>query len=159
MHNQPHTLETRQKISESVSKSENAGRPTGILVSEETRQRMSQAKISAPKLGHYRSKNAFSEIFPESKMTYGQGYNAVIDGKKIYIKGSTLLKKTNDWRFGIRKNKRCDIFALIAFDNPTDSNVVHLWMVPAHLISDKAMIAISEGSKAKFAEYKVDLEK
>ena len=159
MHDMPHTIEARRKISESLNKSKNVGRPKGMIISEETRQKMSQSKIGAynKRLHRNIARIAFKKIFPMSEKTYGNKYNAIYQDKKIQIKGSTQNEKGR-WYFNVRKNANCDTFALFAYDNVHDANLIHLWMVPAKILQHLSVVAISKGSFYKFEDYEINLE-
>jgi hypothetical protein len=59
------------------------------------------------------------------------------------------------WQFEIRKNKVPHFFIFVAFDNRTDLNLLHIWLIPGPLINTKTGIVISNTPEglAKWSKY------
>lgn len=81
-------------------------------------------------------------------------------GKKIDVKTSSTYMKIGRhpyWIFHINKNKIADYFICVAFDNRTDLNPLHMWMIPGKDVNDKIGISIAETKIHKWDKYKMDL--
>jgi hypothetical protein len=86
------------------------------------------------------------------------GYDCVCSlGNKIDVKSACLRQNKSSpcWEFTIRRNKVPNYFALLAFDNITDLNPMHLWLVPGEVINDKTSITITNTPRilAKWENY------
>lgn len=85
-------------------------------------------------------------------------------GKKIDVKSSTAYVRqnkhslVNDWSFQIRENKVADYFICIAFDNRTDINPIHMWMIPGNEINHMPKIGISSSTIHKWDKWKRSIE-
>lgn len=157
----PHTPEACLAISRGLTASDKTiGRPKGIPVSEETRQKMREACDGRHMtlFGVRIAENIFKGMYPDAVPAgWKEKWDFMLDGERIDVKASTISRKTKDWRFNIRKNTDCDQFALMAFDNAKDRNLVHLWMLPVTVISHQTGVSISEATKSKWMKYAVDL--
>lgn len=160
-HNKPHSPESCLAISRGLAASDKTiGRPKGIPVSEETRQLMREACDGRHMtlFGVHIAENIFKGMYPKAiPAKWKDKYDFILNGARIDVKGSSISRKTHDWRFSIRRNTGCNIFALMAFDNAKDRNLVHLWMIPTALISHLTGVSISEATASKWSEYEVDL--
>lgn len=92
---------------------------------------------------------------------HNPGYDIVCNkGMKIDVKSVCITlnnKKYPHWAFDIRKNITADYFILVAFDNRTDLNPLHLWMIPGHVLNDKSGTSISLSTIHKWDKYKKDI--
>lgn len=82
-------------------------------------------------------------------------------GKKIDVKtSSTLLEgdKYPHWGFKIKRNTTADFFICVAFDNRTDLNPLHLWMIPGKEINNHSGIQISPSTIHKWDKWKRDID-
>ncbi|MCK4666899.1 hypothetical protein KAU33_09130 [Candidatus Dependentiae bacterium] len=81
--------------------------------------------------------------------------------KKIDVKtSSTRSKKGKNpcWGFEINLNKTADFFILVAFDNRTDLNPLHIWMIPGHEINYRTGKSISLSTIHKWDKWKRDIK-
>lgn len=89
------------------------------------------------------------------------GYDYICSkGYKIDVKASCVIqpKWTSPyWGFGIRRNNIADYFLCIAFDNRTDLNILHTWLIPALVVVDKLMLHVGCGTRSqlKYKEYEI----
>ncbi|MCK4666881.1 hypothetical protein KAU33_09040 [Candidatus Dependentiae bacterium] len=95
-------------------------------------------------------------------MPYGfSGYDFICNkNKKIDVKtSSTHLNhgKYPCWKFDINKNTIPDFFILVAFDNRTDLNPIHLWMIPGKELNQKGSRTISLSTIHKWDKFKKDI--
>ena len=91
---------------------------------------------------------------------HNPGYDFICGkGYLIDVKSATLREKRNYWGFGINKNKIADYFLCLAFDNRTDLNPEHIWLIPSDIVNDKTGIGISPSTINKWNEYKLDINK
>lgn len=161
MDRSPHTLEGRSNISKGLLNSDKTiGRPVGTPVSEETRQKMIESSMGNHhvRFGTGIAENIFKGMHPDAEPAkYQDPFDFVLDCEEIDVKASTLSKATRDWRFNIRKNTHCDKFALMAFDDAKHRKLIHLWMIPSHIISHVEGVSVSEGTAGKWQEYEVEL--
>jgi hypothetical protein len=99
---------------------------------------MKQSKNSSSYLGVYIAERILQKQFNNvSQMPYGnKGYDYICGkGFKIDVKSSCLLfcnnkNKNGVWSFGIKNNTIADYFLCLAFDNRTDLNPQHVWLIP-----------------------------
>lgn len=81
-------------------------------------------------------------------------------GKKIDVKSSSAFIrniKTPRWTFKIKRNKTADFFICVAFDNRTDLNPLHMWMIPGKEINNRGGISISASTVHKWNKWKRDI--
>ena len=82
-------------------------------------------------------------------------------GKKIDVKTSTThlrKKNTPHWEFKTNRNTIPDFFIFVAFDNRTDLNPLHLWMIPGKEINHLTGAKISSSTIHKWNEWKKDID-
>ncbi len=116
---------------------------------------MSENKECSNYLGIYITERILSYVFESAtQMPFGnKGFDWLCPkGLKIDVKSACLGKHGNTpaWRFGINKNKIADYFLLLAFDNRTDLNPMHIWLIKGTDICD--------GYKRNFINEKSSLE-
>jgi len=92
-------------------------------------------------------------------MPYGNpGYDFVCNyGKKIDGKASCFTKDGR-WKFHIEHNTIADYFICIAYDNRTDLNPLHIWMLPGDKFNHLASTSISPKTLHKWAEYEQNID-
>ena len=127
-------------------------------------QSMYENKLCAQYLGIVIAERLVRHLFKDVEMMPNgfPGYDIICNkGKKINVKAGcvTLANKKNPcWIFGINLNKVADFFILVAFDNRTDLNPIHLWMIPGNEINDhKTNISISLSRIHKWDKWKRDI--
>lgn len=86
-------------------------------------------------------------------------------GFKIDVKSSCREncknRRVGRWTFVINKNKIADYFLCIAFDNRSDLNPEHLWLIPSALINEKGAIVIydNQNGLSKWMDYEKPIGK
>lgn len=88
------------------------------------------------------------------------GYDIVCNkGKKIDVKAGciTFTGKNPRWIFNIDYNTTADFFILVAFDNRTDLNPLHLWMIPGKEFNENSSKSISPPRIHKWDKWKRDI--
>ncbi len=125
-------------------------------------------------LGIHIAERVLSKVFENVKhMSYGNpGYDFICSkGYKIDVKSACLgyvnngYKDYYSWMFNIWKNKIADYFLLLAFDNRTDLNPLHIWLIKGDelinnkKLNDKMTLRISLTNKFKNYELIDKLEK
>ena len=89
------------------------------------------------------------------------GYDIVCNrGKKINVKAACITltpSKNPRWQFKINCNTTADFFICVAFDNRTDLNPLHLWMIPGSEINKKGNTSISPPTIHKWDEWKMEI--
>lgn len=81
-------------------------------------------------------------------------------GKKIDIKTACITlrnKKHPYWQFHIDRNITADYFILVAFDNRTDLNPLHMWMIPGSEINHLTGVSIKASTFHKWNKWKRDI--
>jgi len=93
-------------------------------------------------------------------MPYGhKGYDFVCNnGWKIDGKGSFTGDKGH-WMFTIRHNTTADYFFCVAYDNCKDRNIIHIWMIPGHILNHLSAARISKSTLLKWAKYEQPIGK
>jgi hypothetical protein len=119
------------------------------------------AKDSGSYLGVYIAErvlaNYFSDI--ERMPTNNRGFDFICkNGFKIDAKSACLTKRnegSDRWVFIIDHNQTADYFLLLAFDNRTLLNPLHIWLIPGRDINDRGgvHIANTEPSLSKWLQY------
>lgn len=98
------------------------------------------------------------EVMPNGN----SGYDIVCNrGKKIDVKTSSTHFRENGkpyWSFTIGNNKIADFFILVAFDNRTDLNPLHMWMIPGYVLNENTGTSIASSTIHKWDEWKHDIE-
>lgn len=119
-------------------------------------------------LGIVIAEQLLSKIFKNIKqMPYSNiGYDFICNkGMKVDVKSSILhfdkriLNHKGKWDFLIKKNTIADYFLCIAFDNRTDKNPQHLWLIPSEKINHLQKLTISKNQTQKWSQYEQPLEK
>lgn len=80
------------------------------------------------------------------------GYDFICEnGFEIDVKSSCLQHRVGTcsplWEFCIRKNKKAKYFLCVAFDNRSDMNPMHVWLIPGDTINMKVSLCISNSIK------------
>ena len=81
-------------------------------------------------------------------------------GKKIDVKSACVTlahRKNPHWKFFIKRNKVPDFFILVAFDNRTDLNPLHLWMIPGKVLNHLSTTSISSSTVCKWDKWERDI--
>ena len=95
-------------------------------------------------------------------MPYGfPGYDIVCNrGKKINVKAACITpnNKYFHWKFNINYNKEPDFFILVAFDNRTDLNPLHMWMIPGKEINHRSGKSIRPSTIHKWNQWERSVE-
>ena len=84
-------------------------------------------------------------------------------GKKIDVKSATVTftgknSKYPRWSFNIDRNTTADFFILVAFDNLTDLNPLHLWMIPGKEVNNQSSASIRPSTIHKWDKWKRNIE-
>ena len=95
-------------------------------------------------------------------MPYGNtGYDIICNkGKKIDVKTACIALQYNKyqyWNFDINYNTIADYFICVAFDNRTDLNPLHLWMIPGNEINFKSSKSIRPTTVHKWSQWERDI--
>lgn len=95
---------------------------------------MSENKSCSQYLGVHIAERVLSHVFESvTRMPIlNPGYDFICKkGYKINVKSACITKNnlTKIWNFYIRKNTIPDYFLLLAFDNRTDLNPLHIWLI------------------------------
>ena len=83
-------------------------------------------------------------------------------GKKINVKTACITFDKggwHHWQFEIKENKIPDFFILVAFDNRSDLNPLHLWIIPGHEINHRKSKSIRSSTIHKWDKWKQDITK
>ena len=98
------------------------------------------------------------EIMPHGNV----GYDFICNrGKKIDVKTSCLTlqsKKYLHWKFKVKRNKVADFFILVAFDNRTDLNPLHLWIIPGKEINKNESKSTRPSTTYKWDKWRKDIK-
>ena len=81
-------------------------------------------------------------------------------GKKIDVKSACITLGNNkypQWGFRIDYNTATDFFILVAFDDRTYLNPLHMWMIPGHILNYKSGIKIFLSTIQKWDKWKMDI--
>lgn len=128
---------------------------------------MAEAKECATYLGIYVAEKVLSQAFENvTRMPMGNpGYDFICEkGRKVDCKSSCLQyygTRNGMWRFNITHNKIADYFLCIGFDDRTNLNPMHVWMIPNELVSQKSMLGITNSQRIlkKWEEYERPIDK
>lgn len=136
------------------------------ITTEVIKTEYSKNKLCPSWLGVHIAEQVLSKVFKNVvKQPYGfPGYDFVCNrGMKIDSKAACLgthnNKKRTQWKFDINHNQIADYFLCIAFDNRTDLNPLHLWLIPGHVLNNKSCASITKSSIDKWNEYILDIDK
>ena len=133
-------------------------------------QSMNKNKTCSSYLGVHIAEQVLSKVFKnvQTKLYGHKGYDFICNsGYKIDVKSGCLNSFYNkkyhknyySWKFCIKQNKIADYFLCLAFDNRTDLNPEHIWLIPGDILNGKHSINISESKLSKWDEYKLDINK
>ncbi|MCK4665873.1 hypothetical protein KAU33_03945 [Candidatus Dependentiae bacterium] len=128
-------------------------------------QSMHENKSCSAYLGIVIAERLCRHLFNDVKvMPYGfPGYDFICNkGKLINVKSATITftgkSKNPRWLFVINNNKIPDFFILIAFDNRTDLNPLHLWMIPGHILNNQGKASMSRSTIHKWSKWERDIK-
>lgn len=111
--------------------------------------------VIAERLCRYLFKDV--EVMPNNN----SGYDIICNkGMKIDVKsGCIVLHKSKypSWQFHIKKNIIADFFILVAFDNLTELNPLHLWMIPGKEINHRSNKSIRPSTLHKWNQWERDI--
>jgi hypothetical protein len=131
------------------------------------RRPMSDATASGAYLGIYVAERALSKFFENiTRMPpNNRGYDYVCSrGYKIDVKSAcitTLPGKVKGWHFNINRNTIADYFLCLAFDNRTNLEPMHVWLIPGRLVNESTNVRILLTAKSisRWATYEKSLDK
>lgn len=137
---------------------ENGGRQKGGHLS------MYENKLCASYLGIVIGERLIRHLFNDVQvMPFGfSGYDFICNkGKKVDVKTACITLADEDkyprWAFAINRNTAADFFILVAFDNLTDLNPLHIWMIPGQEINNQTKASISLSIVHKWDQWKRDI--
>jgi len=122
---------------------------------------MNENKKCPAYLGVYITEQLLRQYFNDVEMMpYGHpGYDIICNnGMKIDVKSSCVIKNRNDWTFHINRNTIADYFCCVAFDNRKDLNILHIWLIPGHVLNHQTSAGISPSTLGKWAEYEKPID-
>lgn len=144
-YHQEHKEEARQRIGrKSMYENKSCSQYLGVVIAE--------------RLCRHLFKDV--EVMPNNH----SGYDIICNkGKRIDVKAACVTfteknKKYSRWAFRIKKNTIADFFILVAFDNRTDLNPLHLWMIPGNELNQKENRTITHSTIHKWDKWKKDIE-
>lgn len=162
--------ETKKKISETLTSRKHTEETkrnmslirggTGITM---THKSMYENKSCAAYLGIVVGERLCKHLFSDVEMMPhdNKGYDIICNkGMKIDVKTSCLSQyKTGvHWVFSIGRNKIADYFICVAFDNRTDLNPIHMWMIPGDVLNEiKSTTSISPNTVHKWSQWEKDI--
>jgi len=116
-------------------------------------------------LGVHVAERVLAESFGAVERTkYGfSGYDFVCGrGYKIDAKSSCrnhTPNKSHRWKFHIDKNTEADYFLCLAFNNRSDLDPEHVWLIPGSKVNKKMSISVSETTLHKWEEWEKPIDK
>ena len=125
---------------------------------------MYENKLCSLYLGIVIAERLVRQLFKDVEMMPNgfPGYDIICNkGKKINVKAACITlvnKKYSRWAFFINRNTIPDFFILVAFDNLTDLNPLHLWMIPGEEINHQGGISIYTSTIHKWDKWKRDIK-
>lgn len=129
-----------------------------------SRKPMHENKNCAAYLGICIAERVLSLVFENiiHMPNNNEGYDFICNkGKKIDVKSCVEKYNKNgvsNWTFGIKQNAIADYFLCLAFDNRTNLNPMHLWLIPAEHINDLTTLQISNDKLNNFSQYEKKLD-
>lgn len=80
-------------------------------------------------------------------------------GKKIDVKSGCVILSNGRprWKFHIDHNSIADFFILVAFDNRTDLNPLHMWMIPGNELNHQGSASTTLSRIHKWNKWKRDI--
>lgn len=125
---------------------------------------MYENKLCASYLGVVIAECLIRHLFENVKvMPYGfPDYDFICNkGKLIDVKSGCICldhDKYPFWKFYINRNTVADYFICVAFDNKTNINLLHIWIIPGKEINHKRTISIRPPTIHKWSQWKRDTE-
>lgn len=105
--------------------------------------------------------NVFNNVVRQPNNT--PGFDFICNkGKKIDVKSSCMhfsIKQNPSWQFQIKKNQIADYFLCLAFDNRTDLNPIHMWLIPASCVNNQYLISATTDTISKWDKYALNIDK
>ena len=85
-----------------------------------------------------------------------KGFDIICNkGYMIDIKSSTKMKNCDAWMFKINRNQIADYFLCIAFDNRSNLNPEHIWLIPSKRINNLVSLTISVSTIEKWSKFEL----
>ena len=110
-------------------------------------------------LGVVIAETLLSQVFKNvTRMPNGNiGFDFICGkGFKIDVKSACLVKNRNGcWQFTINRNPSPHFFLCIAFDNRTDLNPLHVWLIPNHVVNHLLTASITESKLKNWVDYEL----
>ena len=131
-----------------------ASRKRGVLP-------MSDNKECSQYFGIYINERLLKHFFNdvEAMPMNNPGYDFICNnGWKIDGKAS-CLRKDGRWAFDIRRNTITDYFFCVAYDNRTDLNIIHIWLIPGDVLNHLMNASIRPSTLDKWSEYEQPIDK
>jgi hypothetical protein len=145
MYNRTHSNDYRHRTGQSTPMGENRNCSSflGVHVAERVLRHVFKDVVQMPTNNH-----GFDFICNHGKRIDAKSSCKRIEGSNEHIR----------WQFHIDKNIIADYFVLLAFDNRDDTNPLHGWMIPGHVVNNRVTISISESTIDKWDEYRIDID-
>ena len=124
---------------------------------------MYENKLCPAYLGIVIGERLIRHLFKDVEiMPFGfSGYDMICNkGKKIDVKTACIglqNVKYPRWEFHIDYNTTADFFILVAFDNIEMLNLLHIWMIPGHILNNQSGAQISLSTIHKWDKWKMDI--
>ena len=121
---------------------------------------MSENKECPPYLGVVIAERLVNHLFKDVvRMPYGNiGFDFICaNDKKIDVKSACVTLnhgKTPYWQFMIRKNTTADFFLLLAFNNRSDLEPLHQWLVPGYKFNKLVCASVAPSTIDKWDEWR-----
>ena len=116
-------------------------------------------------LGVNIAEEVLSRIFKDViRMPYmNHGYDFVCN-KGMLIESKSGVMNTSGrsggrWKFNTKRNDIADYFIFLAFDDRTQLNPLHIWLIPAGNFINQGSVSISLGTIDKWDEYRLPIDK
>ncbi len=123
-------------------------------------QPMATNKDCSHYLGVHIAEGLVAKYFknPVRMPMHNKGYDFICsNGYKIDVK-SSVVTKSNQWLFSIKKNKIADYFLCLGFDNRRDLNLLHVWLFPGLIVNNKTGISSITSKISKWSQYEKPIE-
>ena len=126
---------------------------------------ISENKECALYLGVHIAEQVLSKVFKNVEMmpVHNPGFDFICNsGKKIDVKsGCRRIHHygSDSWQFTINHNTIADYFLCLAFDNRTDLNPEHIWLIPGADVNHLTRTSIAVTTLDKWASYKLKIDK
>lgn len=121
----------------------------GWIAPDEVRERMSMSasRHGTRRLGFGITNGMFQELYHDAEQVgyFAQGYDFILDKKKIDVKGATQ-SGDGHWHFSIKKNEIPDFFYLMLFDKYPAYNLLRAYMIPGDVINHLTGVSISKNA-------------